>query len=333
MMQRKHLFNEAECMTMLRKFNLLIISCGLAFATQQSFAAEHRTHSSKHHHVASAHSKHRHTAGLAHKLRRSKLSTAQIIRRNARARGGLKAWRAVKSMQMTGVMDAGYIKPKPKLDLASSPLYRSLSRMGRIQAAMERAKKEKEPGKLVRVPFTMDLQRPRKQRLEVEYKDTTAVQVYDGKQGWKLRPYIANRGAEPYSPQELKLAKMQTQLDGPLIDYKAKGYKVRVEGMEPVNGRLAYRMKVTMKGGHVRHVWVDAKTFLDVQIDETRKLGGKPHAVITVLKDYKTVKGLKIPYEMVTHVEGATHTPPAKINIKKITLNPRLGAGTFAKPI
>lgn len=315
---------------MLRQINILLISCGLALATQQGIAAEHH----KQHHAADSHIKHRHhTTVAAHKLKRSNLSTAQILRKNLRARGGLKAWRAIKSMQMTGVMDAGYIKPRPKLDPASTQLSRSLTKMGRIQAAMERAKQEKDPGKLVRVPFTMDLQRPRKQRLEVSYKDVTAVQVYDGKQGWKLRPYIANRGAEPYSPQELNLAKMQTQLDGPLIDYKAKGYKVKVEGMESVNGRLAYRMKVSMKDGQVRHVWIDAKTFLDVQIDSTRKLGGKPRAVITALNNYKTVRGLKIPYEMVTHVEGATHTPPSKITINKVKLNPKLSAGTFAKPI
>jgi hypothetical protein len=204
--------------------------------------------------------------------------------------------------------------------------------MGRIQAAMARAKEEQNPGKLVQVPFTMDLQRPRKQRLEVKYKDATAVQVYDGAQGWKLRPYMGNHDAEPYSPQELKLAQLQTELDGPLIDYKAKGYKVDVEGMEPVAGKNAYRLKVTMQDGQVRHVWVDAKTFLDVQIDETRKLGGKPRAVITALNSYKEVNGLKIPFEMVTHVDGAEHTPPAKIYVDKITLNPKLGADTFTKP-
>ena len=233
---------------------------------------------------------------------------------------------------MTGIMDAGYIKPKPKLDPGSTQLGRSLTRMGRIQAAMERAKEERDPGKLVRVPFTMDLQRPRKQRLEVKYEDATAVQVYDGKHGWKVRPYLKHNVVEAYSPQELKLAQLSTDLDGPLLDYKAKGYKVNVEGMEPINGKDAYRLKVTMPGKQVRHVWIDARTFLDVQIDETRKLGGKPRAVITALNDYKEVSGLKVPFEMVTHVEGATHTPPSKISVDRISVNPKLGAGTFAKP-
>jgi len=300
---------------MLRKINLLALSCGLALCAQQGIAAEQSKHVSKHKHaVASSKMQHPLAQATTHKLKPSRLTTAQIIARNARARGGLKAWRAVKSMQMTGTMDAGYIKPKPKLDQGSTQLSRSLTRMGRIQAAMDRAKKEKDPGKLVQVPFTMDLQRPRKQRLEVSYDDAKAVQVYDGKQGWKLRPYMAHHKVEPFSQGELKLARMQTQLDGPLLDYKAKGYKVSVEGMELVDGKNAYRMKVSMAEGQIRHVWVDAKTFLDIQIDETRKLGGKPRAVITALNDYRDVHGLKVPYEMVTHVEGARFTPPAKID-------------------
>ena len=316
---------------MLRKINLLVVGCGLALAAQPGFAADQQAGSSKHHHAAVSKSKH--VARItAHKLKPSKLTTAQILDRNAHARGGLKAWRAVKSMQMTGIMDAGYIKPKPKLDPGSTQLGRSLTRMGRIQAAMERAKEERDPGKLVRVPFTMDLQRPRKQRLEVKYEDATAVQVYDGKHGWKVRPYLKHNVVEAYSPQELKLAQLSTDLDGPLLDYKAKGYKVNVEGMEPINGKDAYRLKVTMPGKQVRHVWIDARTFLDVQIDETRKLGGKPRAVITALNDYKEVSGLKVPFEMVTHVEGATHTPPSKISVDRISVNPKLGAGTFAKP-
>ncbi|MBI1425264.1 MAG: outer membrane lipoprotein-sorting protein [Gammaproteobacteria bacterium] len=318
---------------MLRKLNLLVIGCGLVFGAQQGIAGEQYAQSTSQHHAAADKSANKHLAKTTpRKLTPSKLSTTQIIEKNARARGGLQAWRAVKSMQMTGVMDAGYIKPKPQLDPASTQLNRSLSRMGRIQAAMERAKQEQNPGKLVQVPFTMDLQRPRKQRLEVKYADATAVQVYDGKQGWKLRPYMKHDTVEAYSPQELKLAQLQTELDGPLLDYKAKGYKVNVEGMEQVNGKNAYRLKVAMPGDHVRHVWIDARTFLDVQIDETRKLGGKPRAVITALNDYKEVNGLKIPFEMVTHVEGASHTPPSKISVEKVTLNPRLGADVFAKP-
>ncbi len=316
---------------MLRKLNLVVISCGLIVGSPYSMATEHTAASIRH--VAAKPSAKLSNESTQHKLKPSDLSVAQIIDKNIQARGGLKSWRAVQSMQMTGKMDAGYAKPKKDLDPAATQLNRSLSRTGRIQAAIARSKEAQDPGKLVQVPFTMDLQRPHKQRLEVKYPDVTAVQIFDGEKGWKMRPFIGkNHEVEAYSPQELKLAQLQTELDGALIDYKAKGYKVEVEGMEPVSGKNAYRLKVTMQDGQSRHVWVDAKSFLDVQIDETRQLGGKPRAVITALNDYKDVHGLKMPFTMVTHVEGTKHTPPSKIVVDKITLNPTLDAAAFTKP-
>lgn len=312
------------------KLNLLVIGCGLLLGSPYSMATENAAASSKH--VAAKPTSKQTSKPVEHKLKPSNLTAAQIIDKNIQARGGLKAWHAVKSMQMTGKMDAGYIKPPKNLDPAATQLNRSLSRTARIQAAIARSKEQEEGSKLVQVPFTMDLQRPRMQRLEVKYPDATAVQVYDGKDGWKLRPYLGKHETEPYTPQELKLAELQTELDGALIDYKRKGYSVSVEGMEPVAGKNAYRLKVTLQNGQSRHVWVDAKTFLDVQIDETRQLGGKPRAVITAMNDYKEVHGVKIPFKLETHVEGATHTPSSKILVDKVTLNPKLDAAAFTKP-
>ena len=100
--------------------------------------------------------------------------------------------------------------------------------------------------------------------------------------------------------------------------------------MEPVEGRKAYKLKVTLKDGQVRHVWVDAQTFLDVKIDGSRNFGGKPHAVATLMRDYKTVDGLKIPYLLETSVEGVKGSE--KIVVEQVALNPMLDDSRFAKP-
>jgi hypothetical protein len=36
----------------------------------------------------------------------------------------------------------------------------------------------------------MDLERPRKMWFEPQFGGKTAVQVFDGTNGWKLRPYL-----------------------------------------------------------------------------------------------------------------------------------------------
>jgi hypothetical protein len=72
----------------------------------------------------------------------------------------------------------------------------------------------------------MDLQRPHKQRFELLFNGQTALQVYDGVNGWKLRPYLNRREIELFSSDELKVASTQAELDGYLIDYATKGTQV-----------------------------------------------------------------------------------------------------------
>ena len=83
--------------------------------------------------------------------------------------------------------------------------------------------------------------------------------------GWKLRPYLNRLEVEPFTADELRLAAMQQPLDGPLVDYAVKGTQVELEGMEKVEDRNTYKLKLTMKDGHTTRVWIDAQTFLEAE--------------------------------------------------------------------
>ena len=222
------------------------------------------------------------------------LTAAQIIERNISARGGLQAWRTVKTMSMSGKLDAG---GKQKVQL----------------------------------PFVLEMERNRKTRLELQFNGQTAVQVYDGSNGWKLRPFLNRRDVEPYTPDELKAASMQADIDGPLVDYVAKGTKVQLEGIQSVEGHDAFNLKLTLKTGQVQHIWVDAQTFLDVKIEGTpRRLDGRFHPVATYMRDYRSVNGLMIPYVNETAVDGVKQTE--KIILEKVIVNPKLEDSHFSKP-
>jgi len=56
----------------------------------------------------------------------------------------------------------------------------------------------------VQVPFLMELKRPRKLRFELQFNGQTAVQVYDGVNGWKLKPFLNRSEVEPYTAAEMK---------------------------------------------------------------------------------------------------------------------------------
>jgi outer membrane lipoprotein-sorting protein len=222
------------------------------------------------------------------------LTAAQIIDKNVAAQGGLQAWRAVQSISFSGKLDAG---GKSKTQL----------------------------------PFVLDKKRPQKTRVELVFAKETAVQVYDGAKGWKLRPYLGRRNVEPYSPDELKSASLDFELDGPLVDYAAKGSKVELEGVEKVENKDAYRLKLTLKSGQMQRVWIDAATFLEVKVEGTpHRMDGKMRSVSIYLRDYKAVNGLMVPYVIETAVEGAKNTH--KMLIENVVVNPKLDDSLFTKP-
>lgn len=119
-------------------------------------------------------------AGLPRPL--TKLTAAEIVEKNACACGGSAAWRAVETLIHV----------------------RKNGRRGEAAVA---------------VPLLFELTRPRRVRSELGFRRDTAFQVFDGTNGWKLRPFLNRRDVERYTPEEVKAAALQSDLDGSLMDY------------------------------------------------------------------------------------------------------------------
>jgi hypothetical protein len=262
----------------------------------------------------------------------AKLSAAQIVDKNVAARGGLQAWRAVQTMSMSGKLGAG---GNQRATLRVPPP--AGQKPGQQMTAVT-----KRPQEEVQLPFLMELARPGKMRFELEFGGQTAIQVYDGANGWKLRPFLGRRVVEPYTTDEMKVASMQADLDGPLVDYAAKGTVIALDGMEKVENRDTYKVKLTLKNREAIHVWIDAQTFLEAKIEgQPRRLDGVDHPVEVYFRDFRPVNGLQIPFVLETRVLPVGKTalgmrdppvPPEKVIIEKAVVNPKLDESRFAKP-
>jgi hypothetical protein len=258
------------------------------------------------------------------------MTVEEIVNHNVTARGGLQAWRAVKTISFEGKLGVGG------------------DQRAQLQTPVPGRKDEvlptdRHPPTEMQVPFVMDLQRPLKMRFTIQFRGSTAVQVFDGTNGWKLRPYLNRMEVEPFTQDELKKAATETELDGPLVDYVAKGTKVELEGAEKVEDRDTYRLRLTLKTGRTMHVWVDAHTWLETKSEgQPRKLDGVEHPVETYYRDYRSVGGLQIPFLLETKVLDAPHAVPVRVTekpktterivIEKVSVNPTLQATAFAKP-
>lgn len=224
-----------------------------------------------------------------------KLSAEQIVARNAAARGGLEAWRKVQTMLWTGHIES-------------------------VHATV--------PSML----FILTQQRPNSVRFEINALGDKTVRVFDGSQGWKLRPGHGRPQVQPYSSEELQFAQEGPGIDGVLIDSAAKGSSVEVQGVDEIDKRDAYHLVVHTASGETQHVWVDAKTFLEIRYDRPARAagGGASRTVSVVYRDYKATEGLQIPSLIETGV-GSGNTPDRMV-IEKVLLNPPLDALTFSEP-
>ena len=223
------------------------------------------------------------------------LSADEIIEKNAAARGGLDAWRKIQTMVWIGHVDSPNA-PSPNL------------------------------------PFVLAMKRPNKTRFEVTVLNQRTVRVFDGKEGWKARPGASGKtDMRPYTPDELTFARDEQVIDGMLIDHQAKGIGVTLDGVDQVGGHDAYRLAVKLPSGGIRHVWIDAQTFLEVKYDrQVRDVRGQPVTVEVAYRDYKNIDGLQIPVTIESGV--ATSGKKDRLTVDKIALNPPLADAVFAKP-
>ena len=262
------------------------------------------------------------------KRRPAKLTAKQIVEKHLASRGGLQAWHGIQSMVWKGKMDVGFGD-----SVARSARYVSgaMARKGKRPRTPLPVEGKDDAQKQVQVPFVLEMKRPAKSRIEIEFAGKTAVQVYDGTNGWLLRPYLNHDDWEPFTAEQAKSQQDKWELDGPLIDYAAKGTKVELVSVEPVEGHDAYKLKLTHKSGEVQHVWIDAKSFLDVKVEGTpRRMDGKMRTVWVTQRDFRSVQGLRVPFVLETAVDGYADTH--KMFIDKVALNPKLDDALFVKP-
>jgi outer membrane lipoprotein-sorting protein len=224
----------------------------------------------------------------------AKLSAEQIVEKNVAARGGLAAWRGVQTLVTEGQMDAGGQPPHA-------------------------------------LPFVLKQKRPHKSRLEIVFKDQTAVQIYDGTSGWKVRPFTNRTEVEAMTAPELASAAASDSFEGPLVDYAAKGTKVSLVGIETIDEHDTYHLKLTPKTGAPRNVWIDAGNFLELRVDgEPRRVDGRMHPVYIYYRDWKAEKGLLTPRTQETVVDGTKMA--SKVTVTKVSINESLDDATFQKP-
>lgn len=181
-------------------------------------------------------------------------------------------------------------------------------------------------------PIVIEAKRPASIRVDVSIQGNQMIQAFDGKTGWSINPFqqSAKKDAEPMTPDELREMEVQADMDGPLVDWKQKGHKVELQGREPVEGSDTFKLKLTLKNGDTRTIFLDVDSYLEVKQASKRKVRDTEIEAETTMGDYKEVGGLMIAHAMESGAKGMPQKQ--KVVIEKVELNVPIADARFAMP-
>jgi hypothetical protein len=146
-----------------------------------------------------------------------------------------------------------------------------------------------------------------------------------------LNPMQGRKDPEPMPEAALTQVDLQADMDGPLVDFKAKGSTAELIGKEKVEGADAYKIKLTLKTGDTLFIYLDADQFLEVQMDAKMTIRGTDVDSTTTIGDYKDVGGLMFAHAMESSQQGAPQKQ--KMTIQKIELNVPIDDARFKTPV
>lgn len=173
--------------------------------------------------------------------------------------------------------------------------------------------------------------RPLKMHMEITLNGESFVRVFDGKSaGWVYNPFTPNAAVIPMTAEEIRGAAEEGDLDGPFVDYKAKGNQIEYLGTEDVDGKAARKLKLTAKSGEVSYCFFDAASGLILRIQSTRKIKEENVPWQTDFRDFRELEGLKYPFVVESGAVGSEQIQ--KIAATKIEVNIPLDDSRFEKP-
>lgn len=168
-------------------------------------------------------------------------------------------------------------------------------------------------------------------RYDLGLQGLDVVQAYDGHGAWKINPFQGRKDAERMSADEARQLADAALIEGPLLASRHDGSKVTYLGQEDFDGTLAYKLKVTQKDGDEFTYWLDPDTYLEIKVDETRRIRGAQQTTETELGDYEKIAGVYFPMSVESWQQGQPNQRQ-KVIIVSGTANHPLDTSLFAEP-
>jgi hypothetical protein len=172
--------------------------------------------------------------------------------------------------------------------------------------------------------------RPNLVRETLALQGMVAVQAYDGASGWQIQPFQGRKDPELLGEDDLRDLVLDSDIDGPLVDYKEKGNTVEYLGHDVIDGDDALRLKVTLKNGDLIYYYLDPDTYLEIRKEIRQYIRGSVRDRVVDLGSYKPVAGVMYPFS--TSVGTKANPGAQTYTAQKIEANVETTQADFALP-
>jgi hypothetical protein len=151
------------------------------------------------------------------------------------------------------------------------------------------------------------------QRQDIVAMGMNGYAIVTPKEGWSYMPFMGQTKPEPVPAEQIKEALDDLDIQGNLLDYKAKGHTVEYLGTEDVEGTECHKLKVTRKNSGDQTVYIDPKSFMIVRTVSKRNAMGQEVEMKVDYSDYKQVSGIMMAHA-VTQQFGTMVFTVVKVN-------------------
>lgn len=177
------------------------------------------------------------------------------------------------------------------------------------------------------LPMEMKIKKPEMFIMTVEMQGQKMIQAFDGQKGWMIAPWVSPDPQE-LAGEQLNQAKSQVDMNGELFDFEKKGSTAELGGKVNVDGKDAFRIKLTTKDGNTKDYFIDANTYLISKVKTKVSAQGQTVDVEQIMGDYKTIDGIT----MAMKVESKSPMGSAIILMEEIKFNEKFDDAIFKQP-
>jgi hypothetical protein len=182
----------------------------------------------------------------------------------------------------------------------------------------------------MKIPIVLTIVNNKALRSDVTFQGMTQVSVMKDGAGWYISPFQGKTEPEKMNEEMLKQSQEQTDIAGPLFNYKEKGNTVELVGKEEMEGTEVFKIKIILKNGNTAYQFIDATSYLLLKEVRKQKLQDKEVESETLYSNYKMVEGVNFPFSI--EIRNVGESAGQVMTVESVEVNLKVDDSIFAMP-